>query len=208
MLAEKLRFCLVTDLPSTDLTEYYKFLQQCILGGITCVQLRAKTLPRDQVYTIAQKLKQFLTAWNIPLILNDYIDLAIEIDADGVHIGQTDGDPEQIRKLIGNNKYLGLSVESMHDVKKANLLNCIDYIAASAIFATKNKTNCMMYWGLEGLHQVAQQSKHPVVAIGGINELNASDVLAHGAEGIAVIGALHDSSNPQLSAKNISKLFK
>ena len=203
-IIKQLRFCLVTDCANTDIEEYCDFLQQCILGGVTCVQLRAKTLNHTQLYALARKLKDFLT---IPLIINDHIKLAIDIDAAGVHIGQQDGDPNKARQILGPNKYIGLSVESIQDVENANLLNSIDYIAASAVFSTKNKTNCTMYWGLDGLKKVSELSKHPVVAIGGINENNVADVIAHGAQGIAVIGALHESRNPKLTASMLKKEF-
>ena len=167
-----MKFCLVTVNTINNLDKYLDFLHQCILGGVTCVQFRAKNLTRTELYKQAYTIKCKLDSLNTPMIINDHLDLTLDVDAAGIHIGQEDGNPDLIREQLGPNKYIGLSVESDQQVHQANLLKSIDYIAASAIFSTKNKTNCKMYWGLSGLQRLVNASLHPVIAIGGINSQN------------------------------------
>jgi len=140
-------------------------------------------------------LKQILDPLGIPLIINDDIGLALELDASGVHLGQTDGDPVLARELLGTNKIIGVSIDTRENLIKANELP-IDYVGIGAIFPTLNKKNVATIWGTEGLKTLAAISRHPMIGIGGVNESNAAEVLLAGASGIAVIGALHDAPDP------------
>ena len=198
-MLECLRFCLVTDI-KTSLDDYKPFLGKAIKGGLKSVQLRAKSKNPDEIYEMALDLKQFLSLYRIPLIINDHIDIAVEIDADGVHVGQSDEQPSLARKRLGKNKIIGLSIESENEFLLANSSPYIDYIAASAVFPSKSKTNLKKIWGLNGLEKLSLKSKYPIIAIGGIDLSNIEEVLRHGAFGIALISALHEADNPQQMA--------
>jgi thiamine-phosphate pyrophosphorylase len=198
-----LTLCLVTQFNHLALDQYLQFLKRAIAGGVTSVQLRDKTSAPHIVRSTALAFKSLLAPLGIPLIINDYVELAAEIDADGVHIGQADFSPVQARTLLGPDKAIGYSIESFSELEKANELNCIDYVAASAVFASKSKQDCKTIWGLAGLKQLSQLSKHPVVAIGGINLNNVGDVIRQGACGVAVISAIQDSINPVLAAREL-----
>lgn len=194
---------MVTQLESQTLDQYLLFLEQAILGGITSVQYRDKKNGAAAAKEIAATLKTFLSSFQIPLIINDNVQLAEEIDADGVHLGQSDGCPVEARKTLGPDKLIGWSVETQAHLEHANQMACIDYIAASPVFPTNSKFDCKPAWGLEGLKQLAQHSKHPVIGIGGINLHNVHEVMQHGASGIAIIGAIHHHPDPQQAATTL-----
>lgn len=198
-----LTLCLVTTFQEKDFPQYSRFLLQAIEGGVTSVQLREKSLSIDIIRQLALKLKSILTPLNIPLIINDYVELAKEIDADGVHLGQSDISPVEARELLGPNKIIGLSIETTEQLFAANRLTCIDYVAASAIFPSKTKLNCKTIWGVEGLKQIVKKSTHPVIAIGGIDASNVKIIIENGAAGVAVVSAIHDSSDPRKTANEL-----
>lgn len=201
--------CLVTKLGKQSFQSYLPFLFRCIKGGITSVQLREKTKTRNELRSLALEFKNFLDPFNVNLIINDDVALAKEIDAAGAHIGQSDGCPIEAREILGPKKIIGLSIETMRELTMANKLNCIDYVAASAVFQSKTKPDCKTWWGLEGLSQFVAYSKHPVMGIGGIHEKNIELLKKIGVCGVAVIGALHDSIDPEKSAKYLaSVIFK
>ncbi len=196
-----LTFCLVTEPPTTSLDAYVSFLHQAILGGVTIVQFRDKKSSFELKYSTCMTIKTLLSNHHIPLIINDDITLAKAIDADGIHLGQSDKSPEAARQALGENKIIGLSIETIEQLHVANQLDCIDYVAASAVFNSTTKRDCKTVWGLEGLKTVVQQSIHPVMAIGGITTQNARSIIACGAAGIAVVSALHQSLDPAYSAR-------
>ena len=178
------------------LTNYLQFINTCASSGITAVQLREKQQTREFLFIFGQKLKGILDPLNIPLIINDDLELALELDAGGVHLGQTDGCPKMARTLLGPDKIIGVSIDSEADLIRANNMP-IDYVGIGAIYSTTNKQNVATIWGTDGLQQLSTKSRHPIIGIGGINEDNAADVLSSGACGIAVIGALHDAKDPR-----------
>lgn len=186
------RLILVTQRATQPLNTYLYFVERCAKAGITSVQLREKNYSHAELVTFGKSLQAILKPYHIPLLINDNLRVALEIDADGVHLGQTDGDPWKARKLLGPNKSIGLSIDSIANLQHANTLP-IDYVGVGSIFMTHNKTNITTYWGLSGLTELNKQSKHPIVAIGGIDDTNAADVYKAGAHGIAAIGAFHNS---------------
>ena len=191
------KLTLVTHKNNTPVHEYLEFITRCAQAGITAVQLREKHLPYDSLKTFGKQLKTLLDAFSIPLIVNDNVDLAIEIEADGVHLGQTDGSAMTARSRLGEEKLIGLSIDSLANLHEANQLP-IDYVGVGSIFETQSKSNVATIWGINGLKELAMISKHPIIAIGGINEFNVMDVIQSGALGIAVIGAIHNAINPEL----------
>lgn len=196
---------LITQLNGIDVDSYLKFIEECAKGGITSLQLRDKHASSEWLFEFGCKLKQVLAPFNIPLIINDDVDLACKLDTDGVHLGQTDGNPEKARKLLGPSKIIGLSIESLDELEKINDLDIeVTYVAASAVFATKTKSNIKTLWGIDGLKKLVALSKYPVVAVGGINQKNAAQVINTGASGVAVISSIHEAKDPQ---KEVQQLY-
>lgn len=202
MKIHALKLCLVTDLQNQPFSSYQSLLIDAIRGGITSVQLREKNKTPPEFHDLALQFKSTLSDFNIPLIINDHVEIAKAIDADGVHIGQSDLSPYEARNLLGPSKIIGWSVETIQELVIANQLTCIDYIAASAVFPSKTKLNCKTIWGLTGLQQISKLSKHHVIAIGGIDINNVAAIFDNGAAGVAVVSAIHNQ-NPKKSAAEL-----
>lgn len=196
------KLMLVTHRNHIPVAEYLKFIHICAAAGITSVQLREKNSSYKFCVALGKKLKKILALYHIPLIVNDNLDLALELEAEGVHLGQTDGDPIKARQLLGNEKIIGVSINSPENLILANDFP-IDYVGVGAIFETQNKQNVETIWGVDGLKKLSSLSTHPVVAIGGINTANAANVMSAGADGIAVIGAIHNAKDPESVIKKI-----
>jgi thiamine-phosphate pyrophosphorylase len=190
---QELKLCLVTHRKNQPVDSYINFIIQAIQHyGVTSVQLREKNLSQTEVFTFARDLKSVLKPLHIPLIINDYVEIAEAVDAEGVHLGQSDISPTEARKLLGPDKIIGWSIESFSELVEANKLTCLNYVAASAVFPSATKTDCKTIWGLDGLKEIVENSKHPVVAIGGINFSNLEKVMAQGVCGVAMVSALHE----------------
>ncbi len=192
---------LVTHKGSSFTSAYLERIALCIKGGVTSVQLREKSLSRAELLHFGRSLKNLLDSNNIPLIVNDHVDLCLQLDAAGVHLGQSDEEPLEARAKLGPQKIIGLSVNTMAQIEEANTLP-LDYIGVGAIFHTQNKSDVETIWGLEGLKKASIMSSHPIVAIGGVTPSNALSVLQAGAKGIAAIGAFHDAVDPYLSTQH------
>ncbi|MBA3537003.1 MAG: thiamine phosphate synthase [Tatlockia sp.] len=207
MTAEFYKLMLVTHRNSQPLSDYLQFIEKCISSGVTSVQLREKEASPSFLQEYALELKTLLDRYNLPLIINDNLELALKINAHGLHLGQTDGCPILARQRLGADKYLGLSIETEADLELANACE-VNYVAASAVFPSANKSNLRRIWGLQGLQELAQRSVHPLIAIGGINQQNVGQVMAAGAQGIAVIGVLHEAPAPSLMTRNLRQLVE
>ncbi len=192
-------------LPDVDCLE---FVKDCIIGGVTAVQLREKGVDwRDtSVKKFGKELKNLLDILGVPLIINDSIEFTQYLNAQGVHLGQTDYDLYSARKLLGPDKIIGASVSSMEDLSRVEKLD-IDYIGAGAVFKTDSKRDALVM-GLETLSIVCMASKYPVVAVGGIGLTNTTAVMNAGAHGISVIKALHKAKEPLFTAKKLRYLVE
>ena len=207
MLPFDLSLYLVTDnsyLKGRALTD---IVREAIAGGVTMVQLREKEASSIEFYKKALAIKEITKAANIPLIINDRVDIALAVDADGLHIGQSDLPYAVVRKMLGYDKIIGLSVETIEQAKEANNLD-VDYIGISPIFSTPSKTNTYASFGIEGIKKIASFTKHPAVAIGGINLSNAKEIMKAGANGIAVISAIIGDENPKEASKLLMNQIK
>ncbi len=158
-----------------------------IASGIQVIQYREKHKKARLMYQECQLIRQKTRAANVLFIVNDHIDLALLVGADGVHIGQDDLPPDQVRKLVGEELLIGLSTHSPAQAAAAESLGVIDYIGVGPIFATSTKTDVCAPVGLEYLEYVVQHITLPFVAIGGIKEHNIKQVKNHGAQTIAVV---------------------
>jgi thiamine-phosphate pyrophosphorylase len=200
-----LKLMLLTNKSNLPIDPYLKFVEKCIDGGVTCVQLREKSLSKDEIIHFGKLLKELLDSKNVPLIINDDIDLCLEIKASGVHLGQSDGCIKKARSALPD-KIIGLSVNTKKQVQDSKL-ESIDYIGIGAIFETSTKPDIENIWGLEGLKEASLIASHPIVAIGGINEKNAKAIMNSGASGIAAISVFHNSQDCFLTTQNLIKII-
>lgn len=198
---------LVTDRPLALGRDIDYVVKEAVAGGVTMVQLREKDADTAEFVALAKSLKEALAPLGVPLIINDRIDVALAVDADGVHIGQSDMPYEIARRLLGPDKIIGLSVENMHDIEVANALD-VDYVGISPVYGTPTKTDTAEPFGLEGLREAVKLSVHPTVAIGGMNERTASDVMKCGPDGIAVVSAIMSADSPREASARLSALVK
>ncbi|MEQ8212888.1 MAG: thiamine phosphate synthase [Smithellaceae bacterium] len=180
---------------------------QSVKGGVSCVQLREKDISTRLFVSEAQRIKKLLEPYQIPLIINDRIDVALACGAEGVHIGQEDMPYAIARQLMGRKAIIGLSVETWEDVEESQRLD-VDYIGVSPVFATLTKTDTKGAWGLEGLAKIKKISRHPVVAIGGLNESNVRETVLAGADCIAVVSALCAASDPEAAARKLKGIIE
>ena len=180
---------------------------KAVKAGVKYVQLREKHASTKDFVDTAVRLKKKLAEFNIPLIINDRIDVALASNADGVHIGQSDMPFEIARKLMGQNAVIGLSVETWEDVEQAEKTDA-DYLGVSPVFPTSTKKDTKKPWGLEGLEKIRTFSQIPLVAIGGINRSNAEKVIKAGADCLAVVSAICAADDPFDAAFELCRIAK
>ncbi|MCQ9084523.1 thiamine phosphate synthase [Vibrio sp. B172a] len=199
------RLYLVTD-DQQDLATLKRVVRKAVEGGVTMVQVREKHGDVRAFIERAQAVKDILKDTDVPLIINDRVDVALAVDADGVHLGQSDMPAIIARELIGPNKILGLSIENEEQLAEADSLP-IDYIGLSAIFATPTKTNTKKFWGIDGLKMALETTSLPIVAIGGINESNIPQLSATGVHGLALVSAICHAEDPKAASEYLLGLM-
>ncbi len=195
----RLRLHLVTDAVQCGERGLLAVVQSAVRGGVTCVQLREKSLDTRAFVERARALKALLSPLRIPLLVNDRVDVALAAGADGVHVGQSDMAPQDVRRLMPG-ALIGLSIESwqqMHEAERAP----VDYYGISPVFATSSKADAAPALGLAGLQQLRRMTARPLVAIGGIQVGNVAAVMAAGADGVAVVSALCAADDPARAAQ-------
>ena len=202
---QALRLYLVTDQASAGGRTLADVVAAAVQGGVSCVQLREKQLNTRDFVAQALVMKALLTPLNIPLVINDRIDVALACAAQGVHLGQGDMPVAQARRLLPPEVFIGWSVETMEDVVRSASLP-VDYLGVSPIHVTPTKADTQAPWGLEGLRKVRSATALPLVAIGGIHVDNARAVLSAGADGLAVVSALCAALDPCAAAAALRKL--
>ncbi|WP_254561310.1 thiamine phosphate synthase [Dyadobacter diqingensis] len=207
MLNEQIQLYLVTDESACLGRDIFWVVEEAVKGGVTMVQLREKSLDTRAFIERAIKMKALLAPYNVPLIINDRVDVALASDADGVHVGQSDMPYSVLKKILPPGKIIGLSAEKKEDVVEAENWE-LSYLAVSPLFSTPSKTDHSEPWGMEGLKWVKENSKHPLVVIGGINASNTSEVMHHGSSGIAVISAICSAESPFEAASYLKSLTR
>ncbi|MHB9957154.1 thiamine phosphate synthase [Vibrio campbellii] len=200
------RLYLVTD-DQQDLATLKRVVRKAVEGGVTMVQVREKHGDVRGFIERAQAVKDILKDIDVPLIINDRVDVALAVDADGVHLGQSDMPATIARELIGPNKILGLSIENEEQLAEADSLP-IDYIGLSAIFTTPTKTNTKKHWGIDGLKMALGTTSLPIVAIGGINESNIPQLSATGVHGLALVSAICHAEDPKAASEYLLELMR
>lgn len=199
------RLYLVTDreLMSTPTLELA--VQQAVDGGTTLIQLREKTLSSLEFYRTAVSIKRLTDDHRIPLIINDRVDLALAVDAAGVHVGQDDLPPSVVRRIIGNDKILGVSVASVAEAINARQ-DGADYLGVGAMFPTGTKTDAGLVT-MDELKRIRAAVSLPIVVIGGINQRTAPFFSGTGIDGIAVVSALIAAADIARAGKELMELF-
>jgi thiamine-phosphate pyrophosphorylase len=182
-------------------------LARLIAADVTLVQLRDKHEHTRALVEEARRLRDVLEPAGIPLLINDRVDVALAAEADGVHIGQDDMAPEDARLLLGRTAIIGLSLQSVAHAQAAPL-DLLDYVAIGGVYGTTSKDNPKPPIGTSGLREIvetvrARKAGFPICAIAGINAGNAADVVAAGADGVAVISALSLSDDPAKAAHDL-----
>lgn len=193
---------LVTNRKDMRLDQFFDLILESIKGGVTVVQLREKNAPFEEFVAIARALKALLIPFQIPLIINDRIDVALASQADGIHLGQSDPQSSSARAILGKDAIIGLSIETLSQAEHA-IHEPIDYMAVSPVFPTLTKLDCAQHLGIEGLKSVCAISPVPVIAIGGVDANNVTRIFDAGAKGIAVVSAIFDAECPRKAAQII-----
>jgi thiamine-phosphate pyrophosphorylase len=201
------RLYLVTDRRIAGARPIEDVVCAAVRGGATAVQLREKECPTREFVELGRRLKALLAPFSVPLIVNDRVDVALAVGADGVHIGQSDMGYRDARALLGTDAVIGLSVENMEQAAEAENLD-VAYLGVSPIFSTPTKTDTAPEWGLAGLLRLRAASRHVLVGIGGIDAGNAAQVLEAGADGIAVVSAICAAADPERAASELRRALE
>ena len=181
-------------------------VKAAVSGGVTCVQLREKDCSTLEFIEQALAIKNFLEEREVSLVINDRLDVALAVAADGVHLGQSDMPLEMARKIAGPSMLIGISAESVQDAVEAEKGGA-DYLGVSPIYATPTKTDTVPPLGLEGLREIRKRVEIPLVGIGGLNKSNAAEVIRNGADGVAVVSAIVAADDPGTAAMNLKQII-
>ena len=196
----KLKLYLVTDPYLCATFGLLNTVNAAMKGGITMVQLRDKEASTNDRIGVGKELKKILKDTEIPLIINDDVEAALAIDADGIHIGQNDKSTVEIRGKVGKDKIVGLSCETIEDAKAADPA-LVDYIGISPVFPTPTKSDFNAYIGLDGISDIANATSLPSVAIGGLKREHCGKIFSTGCQGMAVVSAICGKDDPYMEAK-------
>lgn len=191
---------------SEDEEKFLNIIEESLKGGVSVVQLREKKAETLDFYNLALKVKEITQKYNVPLIINDRIDIALAIDADGVHVGQSDMPAKTARSMIGEDKILGVSAANIKEAKKAQR-DSADYIGVGAVYPTNTKDDATSVPKKE-LKEIVKSVDIPVVAIGGITQENAHELNDCRIDGLSVVSAIMEAKNPKIASKNLLKDFK
>ena len=196
---------LVTDHRDKTDEEFLNVVEEAIKGGTAIVQLREKTASTKDFYQLALKVKEITSKYDVPLLINDRIDIALAVDCEGVHIGQDDMPAGIARKIIGNDKILGVSASTVDEAIKAEE-DGADYIGSGAVFPTSTKDDADSV-PKELLKEIVESINIPTVAIGGITLENANTLKDTGIAGFSVVSAIMSADNPKEASKELKKIY-
>lgn len=205
-LKKSLRFYAVTDTAWVGKLTFYQQIEAALRGGITMLQLREKHLPDDEFLHRAVDIKQMTAQYNIPLIINDNLQVAINSNADGLHIGQNDIPATKARAAIGPDKILGVSAQTVQQALAAER-DGADYLGVGAIFATNTKDDADSV-SIQTLREICRSVNIPVIAIGGINVENAPLLLNSGVCGAAFVSAVFAADDITAACQNLNRILK
>ncbi|HCC65425.1 MAG TPA: thiamine phosphate synthase [Moraxella sp.] len=206
------RLYLVTDRNCLQQQTLEQAVEQAILGGVTLVQLREKAIASKEFYERALRIKAICHHYNVPLLINDRVDIALAVEADGVHIGQSDLPCGVVRQILGKDKIIGVSARTAQQAIQAQA-DGADYLGVGAMFATSTKADAQTVT-IASLTQIRQAVTLPIVAIGGINHttlpalqqaLQAADTSI---DGVAVVSAILGQKDVKLASEKLKEMIK
>ncbi|HBS58509.1 MAG TPA: thiamine phosphate synthase [Firmicutes bacterium] len=180
---------------------------QALAGGAKLIQLREKELPVRSLVAAGRRIRELTRAAGVPFIVNDRVDIALAVEADGVHIGQADLPLEAVRRMLGGQKAIGVSVHTLEEAREAEREGA-DYLGVGPVFATGTKADAQAPVGLALLRELKQAVRIPCVAIGGIKQDNIAEVIRTGADGAAVITAVVGAEDVRAAADRLAKLIR
>jgi len=201
---EIMRLYAVTDRHWVGSQTLVQQVEDALKGGVTCVQLREKNLDEADFLKEAIALKKICSQYHVPLIINDNIKIALQSGADGVHVGQQDMPVEEVRKILGENKIIGVTAKTVEQALAAQKHGA-DYLGSGAMFASSTKTDAVRI-DYETFREICQAVEIPVVAIGGITKENISQIAGLGMDGIAVITAIFSAPDIQQACQELRVL--
>jgi thiamine-phosphate pyrophosphorylase len=196
---------LVTDRRNKTDEEFLNIIEEAIKGGTTIVQLREKTASTKEFYDLALRVKEITSRYDVPLLINDRIDIALAVDSEGVHIGQDDMPADIAREIIGDDKILGVSASTVEEAKKAEI-DSADYIGSGAVFPTATKDDADSV-SKEELTEIVDSIDIPVVAIGGITVENAHTLKGSGIAGFSVVSAIMSAEDPKEASEKLKEIY-
>ncbi len=182
--------------------DFVSVAEQAVRGGVDLIQLREKQATPDEFLRKAARLQAMLQTYQVPLIINDNLDVAIQSCAFGIHVGRSDCSPAHVRSVWKNCRLLGYSIEHLDQLQTQDVQRS-DCLGISPVFRTSTKTDTVTEWGLDGIQTIRQCTNKPLVAIGHINAANAGDVIRAGADCLAVVSAICQAPDPQQAAREI-----
>lgn len=181
---------------------FLNVVKSALKGGVKTVQLREKGLTTYELYSLACELRKITLDFKASFIINDRVDIALAVEADGVHLGWQSLPFPLARKFLGFEKLIGISTHNRQEVLQAQSYKA-DYITFSPIFSTPSKAGLLEPVGPEEIQKIKNEVKMPVIALGGIHEENVETVLEKGADGIAVISSIMHADNPEDAARRL-----
>jgi thiamine-phosphate pyrophosphorylase len=195
---------LVTDAVQCRRLGVVETVAAALKGGVTAVQLRDKQASDAELVALGRALRERMNGGRVPLIVNDRIEVALAIGADGVHVGQSDAGAPEARERLGPGAIVGLSVQTV-ELARAVDSRVVDYVGVGPVFATATKPDHSLPLGFDGLAKVCAASPVPAVAIGGIGAEHLSSVLAAGAVGAALVSTICAAADPERAARTLSE---
>ncbi len=199
-----LYLCTDRNLMSTETLE--EAVEKAIKGGCTLVQLREKDCSSLEFYQTALKVKSITDQYGVPLIINDRVDIALAVDAAGIHVGQSDMPASVIRKIIGPDKIIGVSAANLKEAQIAEK-DGADYLGVGAMYTTETKKDTRPVT-LEELKEIRSEVNIPIVVIGGINKNTVRDFKGFGIDGLAVVSAVIAQEDIEQAASELVQMFK
>lgn len=196
---------LVTDRALLGARDMCRVVAEAVAGGVSCVQLREKALDARDFVRLAQDLLAVTRPAGVPLLVNDRVDVALAVDADGVHVGQEDIPADLVRRMIGPERILGVTAHNAEELARA-VADGADYVGTCAVFGTPTKTDTRPPMGIAGLRERYDASPIPVVAIGGIDHTNARELILAGADGVAVVRAIMAAEDTRAAAADLRRI--
>lgn len=193
---------LITDRSFLNGRDLKTCIEDALKGGATLVQIREKDTSTRDFFEVAKEIKEVTSKYNVPLIINDRIDIALAIDAEGVHLGQSDMPIAIAREILGKDKIIGISANNLEEAIEAQK-NGADYLGLGPVFYTGTKKDIKEPIGLTGLAEITKNINIPSVAIGGINKENAKPILDAGVDGISLISAILGSENIEKATEEL-----